>query len=435
MKKISKKKIKQKPEKDQRKKEVPDKSAKKENQQKKAAGRLKKEKSPKISRAFLSRAVLFVIGGGAVALLFSLGNLLVPREEEILAPPLRVPEKVEYKTHEVYYDSLVKKITNRGFFTSENQVDLSFSNRDGYLRKIYIRVGDPVKKGDLLAVLDTDMITNDIQIQKVLMEAAQNMLVILENRSQADLDISRMQYEELKRDFDAKKQLQNTISRVELDKLENQVKIQEQMLSMKEYDYSSQILSAEKDIELAKLQLKVLELELKKSRMTASVNGIAEYVAYVNEGEYIPAYKKIVTISDPYKLILQYKGSDYHQYYLGMQVNIKIDDKIHSGEVVMIPSSVPAEEFEKMKETIQIRVNDLPRDIERGKSAVIEAVLDWADNVLVLPKRLVHKYSGRWFVKILEDGIVNQRDVQIGIESASSYEILGGLEAGELVVE
>ena len=88
-----------------------------------------------------------------------------------------------------------------------------------------------------------------------------------------------------------------------------------------------------------------------------------------------------------------------------------------------------------MKDTVLIRVNNLPYDVERGNSAVIEAVLDWADNVLVLPNHLVKPSSNGYYVKVMEDGIVNQRDVKIGIKSATLTEIRGGIEAGDLIVE
>jgi hypothetical protein len=52
----------------------------------------------------------------------------------------------------------------------------------------------------------------------------------------------------------------------------------------------------------------------------------------------------------------------------------------------------------------------------------------------VLPKYLVHTYMGRRFVKVLDNDLVTERDVETGIETSTHYELIGGLEPGEHVV-
>ena len=118
-----------------------------------------------------------------------------------------------------------------------------------------------------------------------------------------------------------------------------------------------------------------------------------------------------------------------------MVVQVNIENQTCDGEGTLTPSQVPMNEYEQMKEKIYIRVNEVPDASKVGDAVSIEVTLEKAEDVIVLPKRLVHKYSGRWFVKILENGLVNERDIAVGIQSPTAYEIIGGLEVGDLVVE
>jgi membrane fusion protein, macrolide-specific efflux system len=392
-------------------------------------------KKNKINKAFLAKAAAGLFIAAGLAVLIIIGQLFIPKEEEMLAPPLKVPEKVEYKTWEVASSSIYNTVTCRGYFTYEKQVDLSFYNRDGYLKAVYVSTGDAVRKGQKLAVLDSEMIESDLAGQKIILDTSEKLLTSLKEKTELDLRISRLEYEELEKDLEDKRQLTDSIPGAELEKLENQLKIRAQSLDILKNDYTSQMLSAKKEIELTKLKIRQLENELDKATMTAPMTGIIEYVSYLHDGEYVSAYKKIITIADPSSMVVQYKGEHFSKFHLGMKVSVDIDGVERKGEVVLVPQVVPAEDYERMKDTIQVRLDKIPSGTDRGDSGVIKATLDWAENVLVLPKRLVHKYSGRWFVKVLQNGIVNERDIQIGIASPTEYEIRSGLEEGELIVE
>ncbi|MBN1648215.1 MAG: HlyD family efflux transporter periplasmic adaptor subunit [Spirochaetales bacterium] len=392
-------------------------------------------KLPKMNRSLIMKTGVVLAVCAGIVFLIVIGRLFIPKEEEMLAPPLRAPEKVQYKTWEAVNSSIYNTITCRGYFSYEKQMDLSFSNRDGYMKAIYVAAGDAVVKGQMLALLDSEMIESDLKQQKIILDTARKMIANLQEKASLNISISEMEYAEFKKDLEAKRLLKDTIPRAELDKLENQLLIRQNSLEMLKNDYQTRLLEAEQHIQLTGLKIGQLEHEILKATMRAPMAGIIEYVSYIHEGEYVPAYKKIVTIADPRSMVLQYKGDHFAKFHLGMKVAVDVDDQEYKGEVVLVPQVVPAEDYERMKDTIQVRLNKLPAAVERGDTGVIKVTLDWAENVLVLPKRLVHKYSGRWFVKTLENGIVNERDVQVGIESATEYEIRGGLDEGELVVE
>ena len=66
-----------------------------------------------------------------------------------------------------------------------------------------------------------------------------------------------------------------------------------------------------------------------------------------------------------------------------------------------------------------------------GYSADVEIVLETRENVLRVPTQAIVEGSS---VFVLADGIIQQRDITIGIRSWEYAEVLSGLEAGELVL-
>ena len=83
------------------------------------------------------------------------GCYLFPKEEEVLAPPLIEPPEITYETLGATRGTIEKKITASGTFVSIEQGNMFFKNRGGRLKKVYVKVGDIVEKGDLLAELDS----------------------------------------------------------------------------------------------------------------------------------------------------------------------------------------------------------------------------------------------------------------------------------------
>ncbi len=385
-----------------------------------------------------NKLIKILVGAGILVilvLLFSVSKYFFPAEEQMLTPPLIKPKAIEYTTHELTMGRIENKISVRGIYKHENNFDLSFQNRDGYLKTLNVKSGDRVKSGDILATLDVDSILNDLELQKMNLQGNRESYQQLTEVSVIEISILDIQLKELKKDLENKSQINAGISRVAVTKLENQYKISEFNYDKRVLDYKYQFQTAQRDIDLAILKLKQLEIDLAKATITSPISGVITHVSYINIGEYVTPYKTIITVADPKNLILQYSGNKYLNFFTGMPVKVKSQSEVLDGEVVLTSREVPADEMEKMRQSVNIRISNLPQSITNGDSAKIEALLDWADNVIVIPKKLVHKFSGRKFVKLLQDGLVNERDVEVGIESGTEYEITSGLELTDLVVE
>ena len=54
--------------------------------------------------------------------------------------------------------------------------------------------------------------------------------------------------------------------------------------------------------------------------------------------------------------------------------------------------------------------------------------------MLILPKRAVQRFPNRTYVNVLASGVPNERDVEVGLETATEVEIVSGLEEAEEVI-
>jgi len=313
------------------------------------------------------------------------GCYFFPKEEEVLAPPIKIPDKITYDTLEVTKGTIENTIRVTGSFVPVSQHDLFYVKGDR-LKDIYVITGQEVKKGELLAELETDAVLGEIQMQEIALKRAQ----ILYDDAKARYDIVGG-------------------SRTELD-------------------------MAELDFQTNQLKLEKLKSDLARARLVSPIDGIVVYVNSIKQGEYVNPYQTVVRVADPKQLQLRYSGDRVANFRLGMKAVVQLKENQYEAEVVMTPSEMPSDADEQTKNSVQLKVYDLPEDIKYGQTASISLTLERRENVIVIPKLLVNNFANRKFVNILKDGIREERDIEVGITNSTEAEVIKGLEVGELLI-
>lgn len=314
------------------------------------------------------------------------GCYFFPMEEEVLAPPIKEPDKVTYETIEAQKGTIEKTIRCTGAFVSVSQKDLFYKDRGGRLKETYVNLGDDVKKGDLIAELETDTILNDIQLQEIALKRAQ---IVYDNAK----------------------------IRIEI-----------------EGGSKTELEMAQLDLDANQIKLSSLKKELERTRLVSQIDGKVVYLTDIKLGEYINAHQTVARVADPTQLQLRYSGDKVSDFRLGMNASININDNEYTGEVVMTPSDMPVDADEVTKKSIQFKVEKLPEDVTIGSSASISLILEKHEDVIVLPKQVVNNFVGRKFVNVLKNDIREERDIELGIQSDTEVEVVKGLEIGELII-
>jgi len=338
----------------------------------------------KRSGTIQSKCVILVLAAALSAVTFT-GCYFFPKEEEVLAPPIKVPAEISYETLEVKRGTIQNIIRVTGNFVPVSQEDVYFTKSDR-LKEIHVKAGQEVKKGDLLAEFDNESLLNEIKLQEIALRRSQIL------------------YEEAKANYEIVGG-----SRTSLD-------------------------LAELDVESNRLRLEKLRADLENARLLSPIDGKVVYVAGVKEGDFVNAYQTIVRVADPTQLQLRYSGDRADLFRIGMDVEVEIGGKTYNAEIVMTPSEAPEDADAESRRSVLIEVADLPEGIRMGEPANIVLTLEKKENVIVIPKLLVNSFANRKFVNVLVDGIREERDIEVGIQTNTEVEVIKGLEEGELLI-
>ncbi len=326
----------------------------------------------------ITRNTFLILG---VALVLG-GCFLLPKEEEMLAPPIMAPQEISYKTIAVVRKDIENAVRVTAYFVYAEQSSVQFRTSSGRLADIHVSYGDIVEEGDLLAELVTNNMALSIRQQEIQVRKHELGLERkhLMGSDRFDLEIGRL------------------------------------------------------DLELAELTLERLVNEYEAARLRAPVPGEIVYITNASEGEFIDSYKTIVQIADRSKLYLSYTGNNLSEFRLGMKVTVQYDDVEYEGEVVMTPAQFPFDAPESQRRQILFDVSDISDEAKKGDAARIVLILEEEKDTLVIPRSQVQRYLGRMYVYVLEEGVRSERNIDTGIENATEVEITQGLEEGELIV-
>jgi RND family efflux transporter MFP subunit len=306
-----------------------------------------------------------------------------PKEEAAIAPPLIKAPEVTFDTIDAQKGVIEKLLSGQGKFVSVSQQALSFKFRGGNLKAFNASMGNSVRKGDVLALLDTDSLESQIRDQQLNVRKCEILYDQETNNPAA------------------------TKNSIEIKRL---------------------------DLEAVRNRLSDMQNELNKSKIVSPIDGKVVFVEKVNFGDYVSANKNLIVIADPTKLQVQYTGGDASNFKLGDKVTVKYNNQDLKGEVVMTPANVPSDADKDLKTSIRVSVDNLPGNVSIGDPATIVLVQARKDDAIKIPRGLVNNYNGRNYVYVLEKGVKGERDVEVGIQTATEAEIVNGLNVGDKII-
>lgn len=379
---------------------------------------------------------------------------LLPQEEEILAPPLAEPPQISYRTEAVSRGSLQDTIRAFGSFVSGSQSDLFFDRRGGRLQTMHVSIGDEVAAGDLIADLYTDNIEAEIAQAELDLRRAE--LALDRARSEngdrftlefarADRDLAAMRLEQLREDLAEELELAEVTGAASEQVRDLRRRIAEQEVVLRKAELSLERIQSREtpvslelariDVEAARIRLDRLREELDATKLYAPISGRVTWISrQAEEGEIVQAFQRIVRIADPADLVFEYEGREANEFSVGMECTITVGEAEYPGSVILTPTSVPFDQREEFEDTVHIRPAGTVAEARLGTNATARLILAEREDVLVLPKRAVQRYSTRRYVHVLVNGVRVERDVEVGLETATEVEIVRGLEEGEEVV-
>ena len=260
---------------------------------------------------------------------------------------------------------------------------------------VNVKVGDRVKKGDVLATADP----SDLQAQ--INDAANT-------RSAADISLSQ-----------AATNLANAVSTT--------AKNQAQIAYYNAQTADARAIAAEA----------TLTAQLAFASLVAPADGTVTAVA-IRVGETAPSSAAISLASSTLQVSTSVVESDIGKISAGQKATVTIaavNASLQGTVSAIAPSGSASGNGGVVSFAVQVLLDAPPDSVRPGMTADVSVVTASATNVLSIPSRALSGNVGNYSVRVVAaDGTVAARSVTVGLVTSSLAEIKSGLEAGEQVV-
>ena len=289
------------------------------------------------------------------------------------------------------------------------------ANAYGKITHLYVREGDHVKKGQLLAQLENVQSTADVSASQASVQAAETDAIAADaalNTSNADLQRARADYARNKLDWDRAQNLfkDGLISKSDFDSRENAWATADSGLvqaKARVAQAKAQKDSADRHVAQARANLTHVADVLQKTTYTAPYDGVITNLP-VREGESVvigiqnALGSTLLTLADMSVITAEVKvdETDIVNVHLGQPVEVSIDAiprRIFHGTVSEIGDNAivrstgvatsqqtsASEEAKDFK--VVITVNDPPENLRPGLSTTAKITTAARNNVLAVP--------------------------------------------------
>jgi len=197
---------------------------------------------------------------------------------------------------------------------------------------------------------------------------------------------------------------------------------------------------AQSDYEAAELNYKVSKSSydnlLENTILRSPINGVVTARNY-DRGDMYGMASPIFTVQQivPVKILVGISEADYTKVRKGDRITLSVDalpGKTFSGNVRRIYPTV-----DPMTHTvnIEVQVPNQNRELRPGMYAKVNVNFGSSQNIVVPDAAVVRlQGSGQRNVFVVENGVAVQKAVSLGRHFDGQYEILSGIEVGEMVV-
>jgi len=331
---------------------------------------------------------------------------------------------------------LTQTLTLAAEFRPYQEVDVH-AKVAGFLKAIYVDVGDRVKRGQLLALLEIPELTDDLtQDQAAVSRSAEEI-----KRAQADLERAESAHQvahlaafRLSEVLKAKPHL---VAQQDIDEATARDRMAEAQISTAK----AALASAGHQLDVSKAAASRTQALVDYARITAPFAGVITH-RYADTGAMIQAGTSSQSQSMPLvqlsqnsrlRLIIPVPESSVARVHLGEAVQVRVDalNRRFPGTVARF-----ADKLNPDTRTMDTEVDVVNDNLELvpGMYAHADLALDRAAGVLTVPVQALDRDERKTSVMLVNNGRTERRDIQTGMETPDRVEVRSGLAANDLVV-
>ena len=345
-------------------------------------------------------------------------------------------QETTYLTESVARGNVEKTVVASGSVESVNEVDVG-AQASGKITKLYVKLGQEIKKGEMIADIDSTTQINTLNTKKAALVSYQAQL----KAKKTAYDVALSSYNRLSKLYTQKATSLDSVNTAK-STLDNA---------------KAEMEAIEANIKQAEIEVNTAETNVGYTKITAPMDGTVISVP-VSEGQTVNANQTtptIVTIADlsQMKIKPEISEGDITKVKAGQEVSFTIlsdsqtvyhsvIDSVDPANTTTSDSSSTSSLSSSSSSTTSaiyyyanVLIDNPDRTLRIGMTTENNIKIANAKDVLLVSNMAIQKRDGKSFVNVLNDK--NQpepREVEIGVQNDFKTEIKSGLNEGEKVI-
>ncbi|MGF7059395.1 efflux RND transporter periplasmic adaptor subunit [Brassicibacter mesophilus] len=354
----------------------------------------------------------------------------------------------------------IKSFIDETATVKANNQRIVYSKSVGEVLKLDVSAGEEIKKGDIIAVLNTE----EAELQIKSLKAKKNALLAsyseatklpdkeIINKAEANVRSIEILVENAKNDAEKSKKLfeEGAISEDNYQNALNNLKIQQEALEVAKNELASikkgpsENIKKQYEAQISEIdyQIDILNKNKGNSLIEAPIDGIV-LETYVKEGAYLQPGVPVLEIGNGNDLYLEVDilVSEIGEIKENAPVIVYNDD-LDIENITGVVTKIYPKAFSKISDLgieqkrVKIEI-DLNNDTDRlkvGYDVNAKIVTNEKKNSIIVPDSAVFDYEDGDYVYILNENTAGLRKVETGIEGEDMIEIISGVKTGERVI-
>ena len=346
-------------------------------------------------------------------------------------------QETTYLTESVTRGDVEKTVVASGSVESVNEVDVG-AQASGKITKLYVKLGQEIKKGEMIADIDSTTQINTLNTKKAALVSYQAQL----KAKRTAYDVALSSYNRLSKLYTQKATSLDSLNTAK-STLDNA---------------KAEMEAIEANIKQAEIEVNTAETNVGYTKITAPMDGTVISVP-VSEGQTVNANQTtptIVTIADLSKMKIKPEISegDITKVKAGQEVSFTIlsdnqtvyhsvIDSVDPANTTTSDSSSTSSSTSSSSSSTtsaiyyyaNVLIDNPDRTLRIGMTTENNIKIANAKDVLLVSNMAIQKRDGKNFVNVLNDkNQPEQREVETGVQNDFHTEIKSGVNEGEKVI-
>ena len=345
---------------------------------------------------------------------------------------LKPKNEINYLTEPVVRTNIAQTVSATGEISAAQLVDVG-AQASGQIKKLHVTLGQQVKKGDLIAEIDSTSQLNNLNTNKAKLDTYQAQLV------SAEIAL---------RSADKKYQREQALWKEDATSREALEDAQDAFAAAK-----ASVAELKSSIRQTQIAINTAEADLGYTRITAPMDGTVVAIP-VEEGQTVNANQTtptIVQVADLSTMLnkMQIAEGDVNKVKAGMKLSfttLSQPDNVREATLESIDpglTTMSQGSYTTSTDTTDSAIYYYARSLVPNEDNVLHIgmttentiIINQAEKVLAVPKLAVKQRGGKQYVRVLgENNQPQEKEITTGLSDNMNTEVKSGLGEGENVI-